>query len=243
MRSSRQHNETPRRIGFSREFPRAVPVGFAGGLCVLISMVGCDFVVRNEPEVDVRRLAETWPPYQQPAVVDPITGDLVSKQGEASASMPATNSSTNSAATQIAESATMIKAPAMFKPIRRAEEWNLPETAMDSLGRIGAPAVPALVEALEHGDPMLRMQAATVLARIGPAAKQSVPSLVGLLTDEDEKVRKAAARALGQIGPAAEEAVFPLLEIIEGRPIGDARTGRQKMQPAIQPASATTPIE
>lgn len=85
------------------------------------------------------------------------------------------------------------------------------EVAAQALGRIGQPAVPMLMNALQHRDPHVRLQAAQVLAKIGPEAKAAVPILVAALDDQDPRVRRASARALGQIGPAAQDAVPALM--------------------------------
>jgi hypothetical protein len=94
------------------------------------------------------------------------------------------------------------------------EKWDMQETAARSLGRIGPAAVPELILALQDPNPLLRRQAASVLARIGPDAKSAVPALTALLDDPDERVRKTATYALGQIGPAAAEAVPVLMQVI-----------------------------
>jgi HEAT repeat protein len=94
-------------------------------------------------------------------------------------------------------------------------EWGLKETVADSLGRIGAPAVPALERMLRHPLADRRVEAADILARIGPDAEHAVGPLIDALADEDLRVRKAAARALGQIGTSAAEAVGPLLHLLE----------------------------
>lgn len=99
--------------------------------------------------------------------------------------------------------------------VRPYHEWGLRETVEDSLGRIGAPAVPPLTRLLRHPDAARRVQAANILARIGPQAAEAVPALAEALEDPDPDVRKSAARALGQIGPAADEAVGPLLRLLE----------------------------
>lgn len=99
--------------------------------------------------------------------------------------------------------------------IRDVRDWDLPETAARSLGRIGSAAVPELTKELNDRDPEVRERAANVLARIGPAAKQAVPDLVAALEDDDEAVRKSAALALGQIGPAAGEAVPALMRLMK----------------------------
>jgi len=95
--------------------------------------------------------------------------------------------------------------------VRLERDLDMHETAARALGRIGAPAVPELRRALADVDPGVRIQAAEVLARIGPEAESAVPDLIVALEDESEQVRKAAARALGQIGPAAAPAVPALI--------------------------------
>lgn len=98
------------------------------------------------------------------------------------------------------------------------------EVAATALGRIGRPAVPALIQTLGHRDPEVRRQAALVLARIGPDAYPAVRELTGLLGDPEEDVRKAAARALGQIGPDAAEAVPALMrQLVEPKPVAPQR--------------------
>lgn len=98
------------------------------------------------------------------------------------------------------------------------------EAAATALGRIGMPAVPALIQVLRHRDPAVRKQAALVLARIGPEAFEAVPELTATLDDTDESVRKAAARALGQIGPAAAEAVPALMRsLVQPTPLPPGR--------------------
>lgn len=89
--------------------------------------------------------------------------------------------------------------------------WTEQETAADALGRIGPPAVPALVEALKSPEADVRLKAVDVLARMGNDAKDATPDLIRLLDDPDERIRKAATRALGIIGPEAAPAVPALM--------------------------------
>ena len=104
------------------------------------------------------------------------------------------------------------RSPFMVQPY---SDWGLQETVVDSLARIGAPAVPALERMLRHPQAERRIQAAEILARIGPQAAGAVSGLVDALADQDQRVRKAAARALGQIGVGAADAVGPLLRTLE----------------------------
>jgi hypothetical protein len=94
------------------------------------------------------------------------------------------------------------------------DEWSEQHAAADALGRIGPPAVPDLIQALRNRDPVVRKQAAEVLARMGSDAKPAVPDLVHLLDDEDESIRKEAARTLGRIGPDAAAAVPALMRTL-----------------------------
>jgi hypothetical protein len=95
-----------------------------------------------------------------------------------------------------------------LKPL---ENWSEQETAADALGRIGQPAVPALVEALKSPQADVRVKAAEVLARMGTGAKDAAPQLTVALDDPDERVRKTATRALGMIGQEAAPAVPALM--------------------------------
>jgi HEAT repeat protein len=120
---------------------------------------------------------------------------------------------------QVSAQATGRVAPATFQQpaeppriMRPLAEWSEQEAAADALGRIGAPAVPALIETLANPDATLRLKTVEVLARMGPEAQEAVPRLVELLNDPDPAVRKAATRALGQIGPLAHDAVPALMQ-------------------------------
>jgi HEAT repeat protein len=65
---------------------------------------------------------------------------------------------------------------------------------------VGAPAIPALVEALARGEePALIARAAEVLGKMGTAAAAAVPALEKLLDDPDDEVRREAAKVLRQI--------------------------------------------
>ncbi len=75
-----------------------------------------------------------------------------------------------------------------------------------ALAEIGAPAVPAMEQALQSHSSRVRHRAANVLGGIGE--RRSVAPLLGLLQDSDEDVRVAAIQALGRIGdPRAIEAL------------------------------------
>ncbi|MDX1948126.1 MAG: HEAT repeat domain-containing protein [Pirellulaceae bacterium] len=122
------------------------------------------------------------------------------------------------------------EAPGLLPPISAAplagetrpfSEWTEQQAAADALARIGAPAVPRLAQLLGHADAEVRLQAATVLGRMGPDAQGAAIALTQLLADPDIRIRKAATRALGRIGPAAgDEAVAALmLSLEQGQPV------------------------
>jgi hypothetical protein len=95
--------------------------------------------------------------------------------------------------------------------IKPFEQWTDQDAAEVALGRIGASAVPALLDTLHSSDPTVRRKAVEVLGRMGEDAAPAVPALTSLLDDPDPAVRKAAARTLGQIGPQAKDAVPALM--------------------------------
>ncbi len=64
--------------------------------------------------------------------------------------------------------------------------------------RLPWPAVNLLIEALEVDDPVLKMNSARALGRLGE--DKAVKPLVKLLDDDDPMVRKSAILALGMIG-------------------------------------------
>jgi hypothetical protein len=98
--------------------------------------------------------------------------------------------------------------------VRPYEQWTEQEAAADALGRIGARAIPYLQQALRSPDPLVKKQAAEVLARMGSDAKPAVNDLIPLLDDPDPEIRKVAARTLGRIGPDAAAAVPALMRTL-----------------------------
>lgn len=110
---------------------------------------------------------------------------------------------------------------AKMKASYDTKSWS----AVYAFGRIGRPAVPALIEVLRdrtlpsHSNVSqpARYQAAFALAQIGPPAADAVPTLLTTLGDrsEDEGVRWAAASALGSIGHQPNEVVPALVAVLE----------------------------
>ena len=75
--------------------------------------------------------------------------------------------------------------------------------AMMALRKIGKPAVPALVELLNNKSALVRWQAASVLAGIGPDAKEALPSLQNAFDEEFKRqeidLSVVATTALAQV--------------------------------------------
>ena len=73
-----------------------------------------------------------------------------------------------------------------------------------SLGPAAAPAVPALIAALDDPAPSVRFPATVALREIGPAAKAAVPRLKQMIEEEiNDEVAAGARRALRAIDPSA----------------------------------------
>jgi HEAT repeat protein len=84
--------------------------------------------------------------------------------------------------------------------------WQGLDWAMaTALGRIGRPAIPALIRALQGNDPDLRRFAVASLGLMQEEAAETVPALIAAL--DDPSLEPHVAGALGRIGPAAAPAV------------------------------------
>jgi HEAT repeat protein len=92
--------------------------------------------------------------------------------------------------------------PALIEVIQREKVSRplreMPVSAL-ALGKIGAPAVPGLIEVTTHPDPRVRTSAAMALGFIGGKADAALPHLVPLLRDSNADVRRAATLAIGNI--------------------------------------------
>jgi HEAT repeat protein len=71
------------------------------------------------------------------------------------------------------------------------------------LGPAAAPAVPALIEALDDPVAAVRFPVTVALLEIGPAAKAAVPRLKQMMDEElNDEIAASARRALKQIDPS-----------------------------------------
>jgi hypothetical protein len=129
-----------------------------------------------------------------------------------------------------------VAAPTVELTVERPyASWSLPQTAADSLAKLGPAAVPVLTPQLRSRDLAQRRQAAEILARVGPDAARSedlnaVTAIVARVEDhsEDIVVRKGCARALGQIAPALTAVRAP---------------SPPALRPALEPLPALTPAQ
>ena len=72
------------------------------------------------------------------------------------------------------------------------------------LGPAGAPAVPALIEALDDELAVVRFPATVALGEIGPAAEAAVPRLKQVMEEDiNDEVAAGAKRAIKHIKPQA----------------------------------------
>ncbi len=100
-------------------------------------------------------------------------------------------------------------------PLRKCLNDELPYVRIlsaEALSKIGIPAIPAFIEALNNANSEVRAIAASALGTYGQKAEEAIPSLVKTLSDVDSSVRQKAAHSLEQFGPRVESAVIDHLE-------------------------------
>ena len=75
---------------------------------------------------------------------------------------------------------------------------------LSGMGPAAAPAVPALIKALDDPEPTVRFPVLVALGEIGPAAKAAVPKLKQMMDEEiNDEIAAAAKRAIKRIQPEA----------------------------------------
>jgi HEAT repeat protein len=110
------------------------------------------------------------------------------------------------------------KSVAELELMLQSDDPDMQVAAAFGLGQHGAqaqPAVPALINALNGKETLVRAHAALALGRIGPDAHAAVRALTDRLSDPEWTVRRQAALALGRIGKAAQAAIPALEEMAE----------------------------
>ena len=92
-----------------------------------------------------------------------------------------------------------------------------------ALAAIGAPAVPALRDAVHDDDEAVRALATATLSEMGREGRESVPDLLSAFSDESTSVRWQAAEALGTVG-AGSSAVPDLINALRDEDWGVRRS-------------------
>ena len=100
-------------------------------------------------------------------------------------------------------------------------------------------AIPLLTKAMESEKPVVRLEAARALGRIGARAKNAITALQIALSDKSPLVRREALIALAEIGPDSSVAITDIIKILtdgdtEFRPIACYALG--KIGTASKPA-------
>jgi len=100
----------------------------------------------------------------------------------------------------------------------------------------GAPAVPALVDALGTDDTVVQEKAARTLGTMGEVAAPAVPALTRALQAKDLDVRLAVAKSLWNIAKDAQVVVPVLVELLSSKgtaaDVSEAR--RQYLQTVME---------
>jgi HEAT repeat protein len=99
--------------------------------------------------------------------------------------------------------------PALGKFLRKNHK-EFPVQAAKALAKIGAPAVPELIKALDDPSETVRIRALLTLGTIGREARLAVIPVAKLLEDENVRIRLAAALVLGAMHEEARPAAIPL---------------------------------
>ncbi len=108
-----------------------------------------------------------------------------------------------------------IGAPAVEPLIAALKDRKARENAREALVKIGAPAIKPLIAASKDPDVNVRKNAIMALGKIGAPA---IEALIVALMDEDKRAGASAAIALGEIGDAS--AVAPLIATLRDRDRG-----------------------
>lgn len=95
---------------------------------------------------------------------------------------------------------------------------HVSETAARLLGKIGAPAVEALIEALGDKDVRRPGYVALALSIIGPPARGATDRLLALLKTGDEDARGLAAFALGKVADGTPKVISALSDALQNDP-------------------------
>ena len=100
--------------------------------------------------------------------------------------------------------------PALITVLADPDE-NIRVVGSVILQRLGEPAVPFLINALNAESSEIRLNAAYALGEIGVPLDTILPALIRMLTDREWNVRRLVVRALVTIGPPAVDSLIQAL--------------------------------
>lgn len=126
--------------------------------------------------------------------------------------------------------------------VRTAAAQALERIDPDQAPDLARPLIDALVSQLGSDDPLERLDAATALREMGPAAAAAVPALMERLRDEQRAIRMAAMYALGAVGSAAAPAVPALAAALDDPDEGIQDAARRALR-GIRTAEARAALE
>jgi len=135
--------------------------------------------------------------------------------------------------------------PLLIAQLRASTNSPVPLDSVRCLGLIGppaAPAVPALIDALQDPESRTRAPVAFALGQIGPNASNAVPALTRALSDEWWYVRENAAIALGKLESNAAAAIPALARLAEGDRNEDVRKAAVEAIKSIDRNPGESPV-
>jgi outer membrane protein assembly factor BamB/HEAT repeat protein len=103
---------------------------------------------------------------------------------------------------------------ALLRRFLDPEHEALHAVTFDIIRRIGPPAIPLLVDLLQHERDSIRRDAADAFIDLAPHTESIQPALRRALRDEDSTVAGDAARALGALGRRASPSVSALVKTL-----------------------------
>lgn len=103
--------------------------------------------------------------------------------------------------------------PALASVLEKDEK--LSEVTLNALGKMGADALPALLEAYRNPDPKIRRYALAQLDIVQAKDARVIATLIEALKDTDAESRRSAANLLGASGDAAKASIPTLIGLLK----------------------------
>ncbi len=128
--------------------------------------------------------------------------------------------------------------PALIETLEFEQSDALRGAAGEALGKIGLPALPIMLQYLQHSNPKVRFHMACGLKQMGSAGQPATPTLIAAIGDQDETVRLAICEALAAIAPDPGPYAEPLVRLLTSE-LRQVRMGAMrlivKLGPQMQP--------